>query len=92
MKLVKQLVFGHLNPDTDAIVAAIAYSYLQNQLGLETEAVALGEPNDETKFVLDYFQQSAPRVIDQIGDQAQKVMLVDHNEAQQSVADLKNVT
>lgn len=92
MKLAKQLVFGHLNPDTDAIVAAIAYSYLQNQLGLETEAVALGEPNDETKFVLDYFQQPAPRVIDQVGDQAQEVMLVDHNEAQQSVADLKNVT
>lgn len=92
MKLVKQLVFGHLNPDTDAIVAAIAYSYLQNQLGLETEAVALGEPNDETKFVLDYFQQPAPRVIDQIGDQAKKVMLVDHNEAQQSVSDLQNVT
>lgn len=92
MKLSKQLVFGHLNPDTDAIVAAIAYSYLQNQLGLETEAVALGEPNDETNFVLDYFQQPTPRVIDQIGDQAQEVMLVDHNEAQQSVSDLNNVT
>ncbi len=48
---MKELVFGHKSPDTDAIVAAKAFSYLQNQLGYETEAVALGEPNDETKFV-----------------------------------------
>ncbi|RHW46975.1 manganese-dependent inorganic pyrophosphatase [Bombilactobacillus bombi] len=89
--MAKELVFGHLNPDTDAIVAAIAYSQLQNQLGYETEAVALGEPNDETKFVLDYFDQETPRVIDKIGDQVQAVMLVDHNEAQQSVPDIDTV-
>ena len=46
----KELVFGHQNPDTDAITAAMAFSYFQNQLGYETEAVALGEPNDETKY------------------------------------------
>ena len=50
---MKELVFGHKNPDTDAICAAKAYSYLQNQRGFETEAVALGEPNEETKF--DFF-------------------------------------
>ena len=27
----KELVFGHQNPDTDAIVAAKAFSYLQSQ-------------------------------------------------------------
>ena len=48
----KELVFGHQKPDTDAITAAMAFSYFQNQLGYETEAVALGEPNDETKFAL----------------------------------------
>ncbi|MBA1434755.1 manganese-dependent inorganic pyrophosphatase [Bombilactobacillus bombi] len=90
--MVKELIFGHLNPDTDAIVAAISYSYLQNKLGYDTEAVALGEPNDETKFVLDYFEQKMPRVIDKIGKQVQAVMLVDHNEEQQSVADIKDVT
>ena len=46
----KILVFGHQNPDTDAIGAAIAFSHLQNQLGKETEAVALGTPNEETQF------------------------------------------
>ena len=63
---MKELVFGHKNPDTDAIVAAKAYSYLQNKLGADTEAVALGEPNEETQFVLDYFNEPAPRVIIQV--------------------------
>ena len=31
--------------------------------GLDTEAVALGTPNEETAFVLNYFGVEAPRVI-----------------------------
>ena len=58
----KELVFGHQKPDTDAITAAMAFSYFQNQLGYETEAVALGEPNDETKFALKTFGMEAPRL------------------------------
>lgn len=85
---MKQLVFGHKSPDTDAIVAAKAYSYLLNQLGYETEAVALGEPNDETKFVLDHFSEPVPRVITKAGTETKQVILVDHNEAQQSVDDV----
>lgn len=87
-----QLVFGHQNPDTDAIVAAMAYAYLQTKLGVDAKAVALGEPNDETKFALDYFKQAAPEVITKASDLTDKVMLVDHNEPQQSVADLDKVT
>ena len=88
---MKELVFGHKNPDTDAIVAAKAYSYLQNKLGADTEAVALGEPNEETQFVLDYFKEPAPRVIKTASNEVDAVMLIDHNEAQQSVADIKDV-
>ena len=88
---MKELVFGHKNPDTDAIVAAKAYSYLQNKLGADTEAVALGEPNEETQFVLDYFNEPAPRVIKTASNEVDAVMLIDHNEAQQSVADIKDV-
>ena len=88
---MKELVFGHKNPDTDAIVAAKAYSYLQNKLGPDTEAVALGEPNEETQFVLDYFNEPAPRVIKTASNEVDAVMLIDHNEAQQSVADIKDV-
>lgn len=84
----KILVFGHQNPDTDAIGAAIAFSHLQNQLGKETEAVALGTPNEETQFALDYFKLPAPRVVHSAKEEAAQVMLVDHNEFQQSIADI----
>lgn len=87
----KQLVFGHQNPDTDAIVAAMAYSHLLNELGADTEAVALGTPNDETKYVLDYFNATAPRVVETVANEVKEVILVDHNEAQQSVADRDQV-
>ncbi|MDF7638896.1 manganese-dependent inorganic pyrophosphatase [Lactobacillus sp. ESL0791] len=87
----KELVFGHQNPDTDAIGTAIAYSYLQNKLGYNTEAVALGEPNDETAYALKEFGFKAPRVIKTAANEVKAVMLVDHNEPQQSVPDRDQV-
>jgi manganese-dependent inorganic pyrophosphatase len=88
----KELVFGHQKPDTDTIAAAMAFSYYQNQLGYETEAVALGEVNDETKYALKEFGMEAPRVVETVANEVDSVMLVDHNEPQQSVADLDKVT
>ena len=87
----KILVFGHQNPDTDAIGAAIAFSHLQNQLGKDTEAVALGEPSEETQYALDNFKLAAPRVVASAKDEAAQVMLVDHNEFQQSISDIADV-
>ncbi|MEG0286064.1 MAG: manganese-dependent inorganic pyrophosphatase [Vagococcus sp.] len=87
----KVLVFGHQNPDTDAITSAISFAYLQNQLGVEAEAVALGEVNEETAYALNYFNVKAPRVIESAGSETNQVMLVDHNEAQQSVSDIKDL-
>lgn len=90
----KLLVFGHQNPDTDTIASAIALSYLINEISTETEAeaVALGEPNAETKFVLDYFRVDSPRVVESASNEVNNVILVDHNEAQQSVSDINKVT
>lgn len=88
----KVLVFGHQNPDMDTVGSAIALSYLLNQTNNEAEAVALGTPNDETKFALDYFGLEAPRVIETAANEVSEVVLVDHNEAQQSVSDLDKVT
>ena len=52
----KILVFGHQNPDSDAIGSSVAFAYLAKEAyGLDTEAVALGTPNEETAFVLNYF-------------------------------------
>ena len=87
----KVLIFGHKNPDTDAITSAISFAYLQNQLGIEAEAVALGEVGEETQYALDYFSVPAPRVVETVANETDKVMLVDHNEFQQSVNDIADV-
>ena len=49
----KVFVFGHQNPDSDAIGSSYGYAYLKRRLGVDAEAVALGTPNEETAFVLD---------------------------------------
>ena len=87
----KQLVFGHQNPDTDAIAAAISLAYLRQQQGINVEPVSLGKPNEETKFALNYFGFNPLRVINEAGSEVKKVMLVDHNEPQQSVSDIKKL-
>ena len=57
-------VTGHRNPDTDSIVAAIAYTALRNACGdREYEAACLGDPSDETKSVLDRFGFQPPKRI-----------------------------
>ena len=57
----KVLVFGHKKPDTDSIAGSIAVAYLKNKLGINAEARVLGNPNNETKFALDYFNVDTPR-------------------------------
>lgn len=85
----KILVFGHQNPDTDAIGAAIAFANLQKELGNEdVEAVALGLPSEETQFALEHFNLATPRMIGTASNETSDVMLVDHNEFQQSVTDI----
>lgn len=87
----KVLVFGHKNPDTDSITAAISYAYLKQQLGMDAEAVRLGEVSSETAFALDHFGFEAPRLIEKAAQETSKVILVDHNEKQQSVDDIDEV-
>ncbi|BDR56359.1 manganese-dependent inorganic pyrophosphatase [Xylocopilactobacillus apis] len=86
----KELVFGHKNPDTDAIGAAIAAADYFKHQGIDTEAVILGEPNEETKFALNYFNLDVPRIIEKAD--TEKVILVDHNEAEQSVSNIEDLT
>lgn len=76
------LVFGHKNPDTDTICSALAYANLKNILGIEAKAVRLGELNEETKFVLNYFGVEAPELIKTVA--GNEVILVDHNERTQT--------
>ncbi len=79
------LVFGHKSPDTDAVTSAISFAYLQNQLGKDVEPVALGEISEETQYALDFFNTEAPRIVTEADSNVEAVMLVDHNEPQQSL-------
>ena len=90
----KIFVFGHQNPDSDAIGSSLAFAYLAKEAyGLDTEAVALGTPNEETAFVLEYFGVEAPRVVTSAKEEGvDTVILTDHNEFQQSISDIADLT
>ena len=65
-------VTGHKNPDTDSIVAAIAYASLRNALGdREYTAACLGRVSDETQIVLNYFGFPSPQLITNVYTQVQ---------------------
>lgn len=60
------LIFGHQKPDTDTVTSAIVLSYLRNKLGDHTEPRVLGDINNETKFVLDYFNFETPKFLNDV--------------------------
>lgn len=87
----KILIFGHKNPDTDTICSAIVYADIKSKLGFNVEPVRLGEVNGETQFALEHFQVEAPRLVESVSAEAKEVILVDHNERQQSANDIEQV-
>lgn len=87
----KVFVFGHKNPDTDSICSALAYAELKNKLGVDAEPIRLGQVNEETQYALNYFKAEAPRLVEAVSKEASKVILVDHNEFQQSADDIRDV-
>lgn len=70
------LIVGHKNPDTDSFIAAIAVAHLKTQQGVCSMALAQGEPNPETRFVLDTFGLPTPPVLSSFA--GFPVILVDH--------------
>lgn len=47
-------VIGHRNPDTDSIASAISYAALKRRQGMTNVVAAMaGQPNPQTRFVLD---------------------------------------
>lgn len=94
------LVFGHQNPDNDAIMSTVVLSQLLNQLeyqGNTYTACCLGSLPAESAKLLEDAGVPAPTLIDAIepaaeGAEPQLVILTDHNEPGQSVAGLENAT
>lgn len=89
--MVNTFIFGHKNPDTDTIASALVMEDLQKELGNEVQAARLGDVSDETQFALDYFKVQAPALLETpLKDK--NVILVDHNEFQQSADDITDAT
>ena len=90
--MTKTYIFGHKNPDTDAISSALIMADFEHQTGnADATAYRLGEVGPETQYALDYFKVEAPELLtDDLTDQ--HVILVDHNEAQQSADSIQNAT
>ena len=59
-------IFGHKSPDTDTVCSSIALSYLKNEMGEKTIPKVLGNINNETKFVLDYFGVPVPSYLNDV--------------------------
>lgn len=79
------IVVGHKNPDTDSICSAIAYAALKNQIEANNYVPRrAGKINNETAFVLDYFNIDVPELIEDVNTQVKDIEYrktpgVDHN-------------
>ena len=67
-------IFGHKNPDTDSVCAAISLSYLKNKLGLNSLPATLGSLNSETLYALKHFGIKEPYHLNDV-----KIQLKDVN-------------
>ena len=83
-------VFGHTNPDTDAIASAMVFASFLRKTGVPAEAFCLGQPGPETQFVLKAMKLTAPEPISALPG-GSTVALVDHNEASQSIDNLPDL-
>ena len=84
------LIFGHKNPDTDTICSSMVKEILNKKNGCEkSKAVRLGNVNKETQYVLNYLGLEAPELIEKV-EEGQEVILVDHNEFNQSAEGIEN--
>ena len=64
-------IVGHRNPDTDSICSAIAYADIKNRSEKTKiyRAMRAGQVNEETEFVLKYFQVDQPDYLPDAGTQ-----------------------
>jgi manganese-dependent inorganic pyrophosphatase len=78
-------IIGHKSPDLDSVAAAIVYAEYKNiteKTDKYIPAVA-GEINKETKFALEKFNFSIPKILENA--KGKELIFVDHNEMMQAV-------
>ena len=70
----RTIVIGHKNPDTDSICSAICYAALKSKItGNEYVAGRAGHVNEETQYVLNYFNVEAPQLIESVKTQVKDI-------------------
>lgn len=72
-------VFGHRSPDTDSTCSALIWAwYLTEIKKVPATAKVLGEPNNEAKFVLNYWGMKSPDILGELAADT-PVVIVDTN-------------
>lgn len=62
-------ITGHKNPDSDSICSSIAYAEFKNKFENKYIPVRQGKLNQETEFILKYFNVPAPEYIETVKTQ-----------------------
>ncbi|QKJ22455.1 manganese-dependent inorganic pyrophosphatase [Poseidonibacter lekithochrous] len=81
---------GHTTPDSDSICSAISLAYLLNKIGREAIPARQGEPNPETKFILEKFGFEAPLLKTQFA--GEELFITDYSDKGQAPADIDEST
>ncbi len=81
---------GHTTPDSDSICSAISLAYLLNKIGREAIPARQGEPNPETKFILEKFGFEAPLLKTEFA--GEELFITDYSDKGQAPADIDEAT
>ena len=74
MKKKQTIVIGHKNPDSDSICSAISYAAFKTAMtGREYLPARAGAVNEETRFILNYFDVPEPELVETVKTQVQDV-------------------
>jgi len=71
---LKVVVVGHRNPDTDAIVSSISFSYILRCLGFNATPYRVGDIQPETKAIIEKVGLGIPEVVEDVRPRARDVM------------------
>ncbi|MDE5879041.1 MAG: manganese-dependent inorganic pyrophosphatase, partial [Desulfovibrio sp.] len=84
------LVIGHMNPDTDSIISALAAADLYAKRGIDVAPAAQGAPSPETAFVLEKFGLPAPQIVNDVA--GKDIFLVDFSDLAQAPQGMDSAT
>lgn len=80
-------IIGHKNPDTDAVVAAVAYAKLKNLMGFEEyKAARAGHLNPQTAYIFQKFGVPRPQYVPDLIPKVEHYMPKDFQTAEEGIS------